>query len=71
MFTGLIEEVGAVVAVRARDHGTELQIAAPVKIPQHVNPGGEHRRKWLLFDGNFVPRRLLKLRPSQGNNRSH
>jgi len=29
MFTGLIEEVGTVVAVRAHDHGTELQIAAP------------------------------------------
>jgi riboflavin synthase len=29
MFTGLIEEVGAVVATRASDHGTRLQIAAP------------------------------------------
>jgi riboflavin synthase len=29
MFTGLIEEVGTVVAVCARDHGTQLQIAAP------------------------------------------
>lgn len=29
MFTGLIEEVGTIVAVRARDDGTELQIAAP------------------------------------------
>jgi riboflavin synthase len=29
MFTGLIEEVGTVVAVRAHDHRTELQIAAP------------------------------------------
>jgi len=29
VFTGLIEEVGTVVAVRARDHGTQLQIAAP------------------------------------------
>ena len=29
MFTGLIEEVGTVVAVRARDQGTQLQIAAP------------------------------------------
>ena len=29
MFTGLIEEVGTVVAVRARDHGMELQIGAP------------------------------------------
>jgi riboflavin synthase len=38
MFTGLIEEVGAVVAVRACDHGTELQIAAP-GTAKHVNPG--------------------------------
>jgi riboflavin synthase len=29
MFTGLIEEVGRVLAVRASDRGTELQIAAP------------------------------------------
>jgi riboflavin synthase len=29
MFTGLIEEVGEVVAVPARDRGTQLQIAAP------------------------------------------
>jgi riboflavin synthase len=29
MFTGLIEEVGKVVAVRASDRGTELEIAAP------------------------------------------
>ena len=38
MFTGLIEEVGAVVAVCARDHGTELQIAAP-GTAKHANPG--------------------------------
>ena len=29
MFTGLIEEVGTVVAVRSHDYGTELKIAAP------------------------------------------
>src|ERR1700693_4711285 len=29
MFTGLIEEVGEVVEVRASDSGTQLQIAAP------------------------------------------
>ena len=29
MFTGLIEEVGKLVAVRASDRGTDLQIAAP------------------------------------------
>jgi riboflavin synthase len=38
MFTGLIEEVGTVVAVRARDHETELQIAAS-GTAQSVNPG--------------------------------
>jgi riboflavin synthase len=38
MFTGLIEEVGTVVAVRPRDHGTELQIAAP-GTAEHVSPG--------------------------------
>jgi riboflavin synthase len=38
MFTGLIEEVGRVVAVRARDHGAELQIAAP-GTAKDVNPG--------------------------------
>ena len=38
MFTGLIEEVGTVVAVCARDHGTELKIAAP-GTAKHVSPG--------------------------------
>ena len=38
MFTGLIEEVGTVVAVRACDHGTELQIAAP-GTAKHVRAG--------------------------------
>ena len=38
MFTGLVEEVGTVVAVRGRDYGTELQIAAP-GAAKHVNPG--------------------------------
>src|SRR5262245_24320982 len=28
MFTGLIEEVGIVIAVHGRDYGTELQVAA-------------------------------------------
>ena len=38
MFTGLIEEVGTVIALRVRDHGTELQIAAP-GIAKHVSTG--------------------------------
>jgi riboflavin synthase len=38
MFTGLIEDVGTIVAVHPRDQGTELQIAAP-GAAKHVNPG--------------------------------
>src|SRR5262245_41092612 len=38
MFTGLIEEVGAVIAVRASDHGTQLQIAAP-RTTKNTSPG--------------------------------
>ena len=39
MFTGLIEEVGTIVAVRAHDSGTELQIAAPRTAPKAVTAG--------------------------------
>jgi riboflavin synthase len=38
MFTGLIEEVGAVIAVRACDCGTQLQISAP-ETAKHVSAG--------------------------------
>ena len=38
MFTGLIEEVGTVVAFHAHDHGAELQISAP-GTAKHVSPG--------------------------------
>src|SRR5215469_11639911 len=38
MFTGLIEEVGTVVAVRTSDRGTKLQVAAP-RITKNVNSG--------------------------------
>ena len=38
VFTGLIEEVGTVVAVRAGDQGTELQIAAP-RIAKNASAG--------------------------------
>jgi riboflavin synthase len=38
MFTGLIEEVGTIIAVHPHDQGTELQIAAP-GAAKHVNPG--------------------------------
>ena len=38
MFTGLVEEVGTVVAVRPRDHGAELEIAAP-ETAKDIKPG--------------------------------
>ncbi len=38
MFTGLIEEVGTVVATAASDHGTTLEIAAPHIAPE-MRPG--------------------------------
>ena len=38
MFTGLIEEIGTVVAVHARDRGTQLKIAAP-RTAKHASPG--------------------------------
>ena len=38
MFTGLIEEVGTLVAVRAHDHGRELRIAAP-GVAKHLHAG--------------------------------
>ncbi len=38
MFTGLIEEVGSVIAVRASDHGAQLQIAAP-QIAKKIRSG--------------------------------
>jgi riboflavin synthase len=38
MFTGLVEEVGKVASAPARDHGMELQVAAP-KTAKHVRAG--------------------------------
>jgi riboflavin synthase len=38
MFTGLIEEVGTLIGMRAREHGMELQIAAP-RTAKHVSAG--------------------------------
>ncbi len=38
MFTGLIEEVGTVMALRAEDRGTQLQIAAP-RIAKKIRTG--------------------------------
>jgi riboflavin synthase len=78
MFTGLIEEIGTVVALRARDHGTELQIAAP-QIAKDVIRGGSiavngccltltsYRSDWLSFDlleETIARTNLRDLRPS-------
>ena len=38
MFTGLIEEVGSVIAVRASDRGTQLHVAAP-RIGKKIRTG--------------------------------
>ena len=38
MFTGLIEEVGTVIAVRASDHAKELRITAP-ETAKHISAG--------------------------------
>jgi len=38
VFTGLIEEVGTVVAMRASDNGTKLEIAAP-RAAREMHPG--------------------------------
>src|ERR1700710_2688836 len=61
MFTGLVEEIGSVLWIRATDRGTQLQIAAP-GISQEVRKGDSiavngccltvtgHRREQLTFD---------------------
>jgi riboflavin synthase len=61
MFTGLIEEIGTVVAVHARGRRTKLQIAAP-RTAKHVSPAESiavngccltltsRRGDWLSFD---------------------
>ena len=61
MFTGLIEEVGRVLQIRATDRGTQLQLAAPriagsVHIGDSISVNGccltvaAHRREHLIFD---------------------
>ena len=61
MFTGLIEEVGRVVATRASDHGTKLEIAAPrtareARTGESIAVNGccltltSRRGDWLSFD---------------------
>ena len=38
MFTGLVEEIGSVLWIRASDRGTQLQIAAP-RIAENIRTG--------------------------------
>jgi riboflavin synthase len=61
MFTGLIEEVGSVLQIRATERGTQLQLAAP-RIAASVHTGDSisvngccltvaaHRREHITFD---------------------
>src|SRR5260370_14369757 len=61
MFTGLVEEVGSVLWIRASDRGTQLQIAAP-RIAKQIRTGDSvavngccltlsaHRADELTFD---------------------
>jgi|SRR3954470_22023237 riboflavin synthase len=61
MFTGLIEEVGSVLWIRATERGTQLQIAAP-RIAEETRTGdsiavngccltvGSHRAEQITFD---------------------
>jgi riboflavin synthase len=61
MFTGLVEEVGSVLWIRASDRGTQLQIAAP-RIAEEIRTGNSvavngccltvtaHRGEQLIFD---------------------
>jgi len=61
MFTGLVEEVGSVLWIRASNHGTQLQIAAP-RIAKEIRTGDSvavngccltvsaHRGEQLTFD---------------------
>ena len=61
MFTGLIEEVGSVLRIRATDRGTQLQLAAPriagsIHIGDSISVNGccltvaAHRREQITFD---------------------
>jgi riboflavin synthase len=61
MFTGLVEEIGSVLWIRASDRGTQLQIAAP-RISQNIRTGDSvavngccltvtaHRAEQMTFD---------------------
>ena len=56
MFTGLIEEIGKVLWLRATDRGTELQIAAGHSPGRHP-VRRQHRDKRLLPDRDRPPGR--------------
>jgi riboflavin synthase len=76
MFTGLIEEVGSVIAIRASDRGIQLQIAAP-RIAKKIRTGdsvavngccltlSSHRGDQLTFDllEETIGRTNLKVLP--------
>jgi len=61
MFTGLIEEIGSVLGIRATDRGTQLQLCAP-RIADTVHTGdsisvngccltvASHRHEEIVFD---------------------
>jgi riboflavin synthase len=61
MFTGIIEEIGAVLSIRATDRGTQLQIAAQ-RMARGIRPGESiavngccltvacHRKEQITFD---------------------
>ena len=74
MFTGLIEEVGSVLSIRAREPGAQLEIAAPL-IAENIHTGDSvavngccltlsaHRADQLTFDllGETLARTNLKM----------
>jgi riboflavin synthase len=77
MFTGLIEEVGNVLWIRATERGTQLQIAAP-RIATHIHTGesvavngccltiNSHRGDQITFDlleETLARTNLKKLKP--------
>ena len=70
MFTGLIEEVGDVVIVRAHERGTELQIAAPV-IAKQVSRGESIAVNGCCLTLTSRSRDRLSFDLTGGNHRSH
>jgi len=74
MFTGLVEEVGSVISIRAREPGAQLEIVAPL-IAENIHIGDSvavngccltlsaHRADQLTFDllGETLARTNLKM----------